>query len=695
MEVMNDSGGHPSTKSNDRVANLLTARRTLLEHDFFSVPRQQLQMDLQDLMILNEAQKKAIASLGHARGGVNVTQGLPGTGKTHIVVESTIPFVLMPERGIHLVVSPSNKAANDIAVRIHRRIQDQRQNQEVAFNYSHILSEQHAYIVRLESKMTQCAIQDLVGCVREHSSEESSLSTPQEDNVNIDEFIDTRRKEINSVLEILPVYEEIVRDTLRQIEGDTIPAIPGSRVENLSLSVGARMLQAIGLWPNSTASFVAPWPSVEAKHDRFRCLMLRKARGEKLSRSLQGEYGKTALLLYQEILEGARIVVGTTAGAAARGVMTTIRNHIVAITADGSSQEAEAAMLRIFDACSTQQPGIHLVDDHDQPKPMAQVNQRALVADQKEPTLMKRLIDAGHPSTIFVKQYRMHSDIATPTSQFLHDGLLVSAPDLDRRPAGLTFKHLFRSRMGGNYSNAIWFDIKATINTKKQNHVQSKHKVLTSSSGSKSCEFQALHGVNLAVELLDNLRAVKPDGRVAILTQYTDQKKLYMSARQKMKELRWEGFLNLHVETIASARSLEYDYVLLDLVIGDKIGMLCEPEIVNVAMTRAKSGLVVLAPMNAIATAAGNARVLRDYKNYFKKSGRVCKLKNVYEWPPCKYLAPVEDHQPLDLGSVRGALDAIQTVPSRFSMDAGRDFQPPENLLEYDIELIRLAASQL
>lgn len=119
---MNDSGARPSVESDNRVANVLTARKTLSEHDFFHIPRKQIQGDLPNLLKLGDDQQNVLANLGQAPNGITVTQGYPGTGKTHTIVETCVPFTLMPEQGIHLVLCPSEQGANDIALRIDARI---------------------------------------------------------------------------------------------------------------------------------------------------------------------------------------------------------------------------------------------------------------------------------------------------------------------------------------------------------------------------------------------------------------------------------------------------------------------------------------------------------------------------------------------------------------------------------------------
>lgn len=98
--------------------------------------------------------------------------------------------------------------------------------------------------------------------------------------------------------------------------------------------------------------------------------------------------------------------------------------------------------------------------------------------------------------------------------------------------------------------------------------------------------------------------------------------------------------MDLWVGTIDGAQGLEFDYVLLDLVIDDRVGMMELVQRVNVGATRGKLGLVILGSMVAISRASGNAEALQSLKNYFKGRGIVHKMANVQDWPRCQYLSP-------------------------------------------------------
>lgn len=232
-KVWIQSDDRASTESTDPVSNVLLARRILSERDFFSFPRKQVQGDLQNLITLDTDQQNVIASLGHAPGGITVTQGYPGTGKTHTIVESCIPFALLPEHGIHLVFSPTSAGADKIALDVDARIQEHRQNEKITTVYPHILSEKNAYVVRLHFKALGRQVRDTTI----HVSADESLGTHPP---KIPE-------DVAYLSGILSQSEAIVQEVLQKSGEVTIPGVLDPRLKHLTLSVGARMLQSVGL----------------------------------------------------------------------------------------------------------------------------------------------------------------------------------------------------------------------------------------------------------------------------------------------------------------------------------------------------------------------------------------------------------------------------------------------------------------
>jgi len=152
---------------------------------------------------------------------------------------------------------------------------------------------------------------------------------------------------------------------------------------------------------------------------------------------------------------------------------------------------------------------------------------------------MERLVVVGYPFTMLNKQYRMHSDILIPANRIFYENKLTSASGLDDRVGVREFSRLSHLILERRIHNALWFDIPTGFDL--DSSCKSKYHVKIGPQRSKSCEYQAIQGTKLATLLIDTLRKVKPQGRVGVLTNYADQKNLYLKAKQNMQTAGYEG----------------------------------------------------------------------------------------------------------------------------------------------------------
>lgn len=625
--LVNEPKDAPYTPFNKRIFQILLGRRIDQAeiHDFFKAPRKSLDLkNIQSVMQLGSKQQDAVTNMETAP--IPILQGSPGTGKTWLIKETCVPFLIMPDKGIHAIMSPSNAGADGIAVSVHGKIEALRQDPNIISKYSHITNEHDCYVLRIHSRASEQAVRNLTVT--------ANLDRP--DNARPQTFPEAEERE---ELKELSEAEKLVHEALKDAFTTIFPGLNDARVKQYHFSLGARMLQSMGRWANATGDgYCEPWPGYLGKHGRFRSYLDDRARGVNLSEGELKEFQNGAYNLSVDIMQNARVIVGTTAGISAKAILDIIKDHCVAITCDENTREAEASLIPIFTTRFSRNPGLSLVGDHMQLPPIAAVNQKtAVTAKQKELSLMKRLIIAGHPYVTLDKQYRMHPDILTPANRIFYENKLTSAPGLHARVGSSPFRQLSHQILGNKYHNAFVLDI--VPGSGKDSKRKSKYRVVTGPTLSKSCIFQAIVGTDLATKFIDVLRKVKPEGRVGILTQYTDQKNLYLKAKQNMQDAEYEGYSNLWVGTIDGAQGLEFDYVVLDLVIDDKIGMMDLRQRVNVGITRAKLGLCILGPMSFVGTARGNTEALRSVKNHFK-GNLTKKVKDVEHWPKCRFLGP-------------------------------------------------------
>ena len=99
--------------------------------------------------------------------------------------------------------------------------------------------------------------------------------------------------------------------------------------------------------------------------------------------------------------------------------------------------------------------------------------------------------------------------------------------------------------------------------------------------------------------------------------------------------LRREGLLGVHVGSIATAQGSEWDYVILSTVRserGGRLGLLADPHTMNVAITRARHGMVVLCDEVALQEDSNWSALLkhaRDQKLIIAKEPDVLKPQGI------------------------------------------------------------------
>ena len=134
--------------------------------------------------------------------------------------------------------------------------------------------------------------------------------------------------------------------------------------------------------------------------------------------------------------------------------------------------------------------------------------------------------------------------------------------------------------------------------------------------------------------------SISPGLTVTVITPYGDQVKIYKRALAQIKALKVVNVDNISIHTVETVQCLEFGYVFLDVVMDEKIVFLAFRNRVNVAMTRARCGMIVIAEVDQIGQARGPAVYLQMLKNYLRRI-RVAKLIEVGSaYPTCKYLSP-------------------------------------------------------
>lgn len=93
------------------------------------------------------------------------------------------------------------------------------------------------------------------------------------------------------------------------------------------------------------------------------------------------------------------------------------------------------------------------------------------------------------------------------------------------------------------------------------------------------------------------------EATLAVLTPYKGQFLKYELMIGKMRELGLENLDKVTISTVDSAQGQQYDIVIFDLTCGSSAGFLESENRLNVAMTRARNGLIVVCDTDTIESA--------------------------------------------------------------------------------------------
>lgn len=216
-------------------------------------------------------------------------------------------------------------------------------------------------------------------------------------------------------------------------------------------------------------------------------------------------------------------------------------------------------------------------------------------------SLMKRLIDSGIQPYLLQFQYRMHPLISRFPSEFYYEGLIINGVSSNDRPIIENF-----------WPNDI-------PNIFLHNDFQE------GSIGSGT-----VSNINEAFEVLYAINSLKENfveyNRIVVITPYEGQKKV-------ISEIFEINHIGIKVVNIDEFQGCEQDYVIFSTVRSNsefEIGFLNDYRRMNVAITRAKFGLVVLGNCYVLKKSLLWSHLIKDYadKNMIF-SGNFGSLKNL------------------------------------------------------------------
>lgn len=276
--------------------------------------------------------------------------------------------------------------------------------------------------------------------------------------------------------------------------------------------------------------------------------------------------------IIDDVLDGAEVVASTCIGAGHDLLGGRRFPHLLI---DEATQATEPASLVPIIRQARQ---LVLVGDHKQ-LPATVTSLRAERGGLNR-SLFERLIQAGLSSHMLDTQYRMHPTLRDFPSGRFYDGQLLDGVSAEERPAPAGF---------------MWPDWDGPVAFIPIDGVEQ----VDTEGASKSNLDEAARVVTLVQELLVPADLTTRD--IGIITPYNGQVRLlddlFESAGGRGKGDRYEG---LEIKSIDGYQGREKEVIIFSAVRANErgeVGFLADRRRLNVALTRAKRGLIVLGHM--------------------------------------------------------------------------------------------------
>ncbi|CAD5125946.1 DgyrCDS14125 [Dimorphilus gyrociliatus] len=197
-------------------------------------------------------------------------------------------------------------------------------------------------------------------------------------------------------------------------------------------------------------------------------------------------------------------------------------------------------------------------------------------------------------------QYRMHSEIAQFPSKYFYNSKLKPVSEWQTTP------------LNDMYTGAVFYHI---IGKEKSTYVSTIQSAEMFKSNVEEAKF-ALK----AIEKL-RLRGIKPEN-IVVLAPYRAQIFELFALMEKQSYYKQKLYLGVSVQSIVSSQGSEWDYVILTCVRSidencnppKTLGFIGHPNHINVAITRAKKGLMIIGNENVLCKYLCWEHLLEHYK---------------------------------------------------------------------------------
>ncbi|CCE62545.1 hypothetical protein TPHA_0C03950 [Tetrapisispora phaffii CBS 4417] len=303
-----------------------------------------------------------------------------------------------------------------------------------------------------------------------------------------------------------------------------------------------------------------------AKGELRKLLKLKEEVGE-LSASDTKKFVKLLRKTESEIMKKADVVCCTCVGAGDKRLDTKFRTVLI----DESTQASEPECLIPIIKGAKQ---VILVGDHQQLGPVI-LERKAGDAGLKQ-SLFERLISLGHIPIRLEVQYRMNPYLSEFPSNMFYEGSLQNGVTIEQRTVSASSFpwpiHEIPMMFWANFGR----------------------EEISANGTSYLNRIEAMNCERIITKLFKD--GVKPE-QIGVITPYEGQRAYILQYMQMNGSLDKELYINVEVASVDAFQGREKDYIILSCVRANEqqaIGFLSDPRRLNVGLTRAKYGLVIL-----------------------------------------------------------------------------------------------------
>nr|XP_043626562.1 regulator of nonsense transcripts 1 homolog [Erigeron canadensis] len=371
----------------------------------------------------------------------------------------------------------------------------------------------------------------------------------------------------------------IVYHMAKQGQGQVLVCAPSNvAVDQLAEKISATGLKVVRLCAKSREAVSSPVEHLtlhyqvrhldtSEKSELHKLQQLKDEQGE-LSSSDEKKYKALKRATEREISQSADVICCTCVGAGDPR-LANFRFRQVLIDESTQSTEPECLIPLVLGAKQ-----VVLVGDHCQLGPVIMCKKAARAGLAQ--SLFERLVMLGVKPIRLQVQYRMHPSLSEFPSNSFYEGTLQNGVTInERQSTGIDFPWPVPNR-------PMFF------------YVQMGQEEISASGTSYLNRTEAAHVEKIVTAFL---RSGVVPSQIGVITPYEGQRAYIVNYMSRNGALRQQLYKEIEVASVDSFQGREKDYIILSCVRSNEhqgIGFLNDPRRLNVALTRARYGIVIL-----------------------------------------------------------------------------------------------------